>query len=172
MALTNLRALDVVIGSVNGVSGQTPTPTETLKTGGIVDAPRLQAFKGLVVADPGLGVKKHNHEIAPSALSGVGIDDTVQATADVVRANATPIGAAERAPIAAAETAARQPTSTEVTAPGPRRARKAVRAAKKAGKKAGKKARKKVGKKAGKKSAGKAGKKKATKTAKKKGRSR
>jgi hypothetical protein len=68
-------------------------PTSTLKNGGIVDAPRLAAFKSLVVADPGLGVEKHDHSIQASALSGVAIDDTVQATADVVRANAIPVAA-------------------------------------------------------------------------------
>ena len=103
MALTNIQALDVVIGCVNGVSGQTPAPTSTLRNGGIVDAPRLAAFKSLVVADSSLGVKKHDHSIQASALSGVAIDDIVQATADVVRANAIPVVDADRETVAPAD---------------------------------------------------------------------
>lgn len=88
--LTNIEALDVVVLCVHGVSGEAITPDRTLKAGGIVDAPRLGAFRSLVVTDPQRGVSRDNHRIDPSALSGISIDDTAQATADVVRANAVP----------------------------------------------------------------------------------
>jgi hypothetical protein len=93
MALTNVQALGVVVGCVNGVSGQSPSPNQTLKQGGITDSGRLGAFKSAVVTDTQRGVKNCGHEIVSSALAAVAVDDSVQATADVVRANATPIPA-------------------------------------------------------------------------------
>lgn len=104
MALTNLQALDVVIGCVHGVSGRRPGPTETLRNGGIVDTPRLQAWRGLVTADPARGVGKHRHQINPATLSGIAETDSVQSAANVVRANATPMVA--RGMVAAPEAAA------------------------------------------------------------------
>jgi hypothetical protein len=134
MALNNLQALEVVIGSVRHVTGRVITPVQTLKDGGLVDAPRLGAFTSVVVADPDVGVEKHRHEIKGSALSALGIDTGVQATADLVRANATPITADVResdavpADVPAPRRAARRPE---------RKARKKVRAQKGARKKAG-----------------------------------
>jgi hypothetical protein len=104
MALTNVQALDVVIGCVHGVSGRRPGPTETLRNGGIVDAPRLQAWRGLVTADPVRGVGKHRHQVNPATLSGIAETDSVQFTANVVRANGTPL--VSRGRVAASEVAA------------------------------------------------------------------
>jgi hypothetical protein len=129
MALTQIQALDVVIGSVNGVSGQSPNPAQTLKQGGITDAGRLGAFKSVVVTDLLRGVKKHAHEIVASTLSGVAVDDGVQATADVIRSNATPIPAAGL--LSAAE---------DVAPPAPARPARAQKAAaKKSARKSAKK---------------------------------
>jgi hypothetical protein len=137
--LTNPEALDVVIRCVNGVSSRVVTPTQTLKDGGIVDAPRLQAFKSLVVSDPSRGVPNHQHRIDSSDLSGVSIDDSAQATADVVRANATPMGAGvllggpAEAPVerAATRRASRKRAARKKAA----KTARTTRSAKKAGKK-------------------------------------
>jgi hypothetical protein len=116
MALTNVQALDVVIGCVNAVSGGTPTPRQTLAAGGIVDAGRLQAFRANVVTNPLRGVRKFNHQLDPRTLNGIATTSLVQAVADVVRGNATPATlaagrkAAGRKP-AARKTAARQPSA-------------------------------------------------------------
>jgi hypothetical protein len=116
MALTNIQALDVVVGSVDGVSGQSPNPGQTLKQGGITDSGRLGAFKSVVVTDEQRGVKKHRHEILSSTLSGVAVDDFVQAAADVVRANATPIAAGELLAVDAAAAAPPAPRARKRTA--------------------------------------------------------
>lgn len=115
MALTNVQALEVVIGCVNAVSGGRPTPRQTLSEGGI-DAARLQPFKANVVTSPSRGVPKFNHQVDPRSLSGVATSDRVQAVADVVRANATRAAmavarkASARKP-AAGKTAVRKPSA-------------------------------------------------------------
>lgn len=121
MALTNVQALDAVIGCVNAVSAGTPTPRQTLAAGGIVDTGRLQAFKANVVTNPSRGVRKFNHQIDPRALNGIATTDLVQAVADVVRANTTPAtlaagrkAAARKPP--ARKTAARKPSARKSTA--------------------------------------------------------
>jgi hypothetical protein len=95
MALSNIQALGVVIDCVDGVSGRTPAPDDTLKDGGIVDDARLQAWKSLVAADEQLGVRRHLHRIEPDVLDGVATGDGVQDAADLVRAKAVPMTARE-----------------------------------------------------------------------------
>jgi hypothetical protein len=135
--LTNAEALDVVIRCVNGVSGQVVTPDRTLKSGGIVDSPRLSAFKSLVVTDPSRGVQRHNHRIDSSDLAGISIDDTVQATSDVVRANAVAIAVGvmlEEADVVVADIAG-APTGAAKTSARARRKAAARRVTRKAAKK-------------------------------------
>lgn len=121
MALTNVQALDVVVGCVNAVSGATPTPRQTPAAGGIVDAVRLQSFKANVVTNPSRGVRRFKHQLDPRALNGVATTDLVQVVADVVRANATPttLAAGRKAArkTVARKTAARKPSARNVTAP-------------------------------------------------------
>lgn len=131
MGLTNRQAVDVVVGCVNDVSGQTPNPGQTLKQGGVVDQPRLDAFKSLVVTDEERGVKSEQHEIESSALAGIGVDDSVQATADLVRANATPMASAELLWVEASAAPARAGTRRTPT----RKAKAAKRAATRKGRK-------------------------------------
>jgi hypothetical protein len=129
MPLTNIQALDVVIGCVNAVSGRIPTPTQTLAAGGIVSAPHLQVFKANVVANPDRGVGQFNHDITAAALRGVATGDVVQAVAEVVRANATP--AAVGVALKAARKATARPPRRALAAPArPGRSAKATRAAK------------------------------------------
>ena len=88
MALTNIEALEVVIGCVKKVGGDTIGPADTLDDGGITDEGRLKSLRSQIVADPTTGVKKFQHLIEASALEDIATDDTGQDVADVVRDNA------------------------------------------------------------------------------------
>jgi hypothetical protein len=90
MALTNKQSLAVVIRCIFDISERIVGPTETLASGGITTAGRVQALKNLIVASPTSGVPRFDHRLSPIALGSMAPGDTVQAVATTVRQNAVP----------------------------------------------------------------------------------
>jgi len=144
MALTNVEALDVVIGCVKKAGGRDIGPTDSLSSGGIVDAPRLTSLKTLIVANKTLGVAKFDHTLDPAVLGNMSTGDSAQDAADVVRDNAVavaaaamaaPMGFAAGSSRAAAPRAAAPPKPKPAAPPKPKPAARATqkRKVKKAG---------------------------------------